>query len=988
MNRAIVIAFIVLICSTAIFAESNFEPVEPTGLPYHIIVSNIAVNGAPVPAGAEIGIFDENLCVGSFTVESQGQTNLDIVAWQGNPGYGLAGFVVGHPITFKIWVQIYGEWQLLDAAATFSTGDGNFGSDSYSVAALAATSDDVPALSITPSILDFGNVTVGQNSSETFTISNTGSARLTINGISSNNSRFSLGTYPNYLDSGQSADVTVTFNPDAAVLTSATITISSDDPANLQKTISVSGQGIPMQQALIQVSPTSLNFGYVPLGTTVTQNVLIQNTGNQTLTLSNIYSSSSGFTPLPTVAAIDVGASYTLPVQFTPSGAGSISGTLTIISNAGNTPNLNIGLSGTGYTTHFTPVAETGLPYTIVINSAMVDGHNLQTGDQIAVFDGELCVGSVVYRGSLPLQLVAWRGDAGQSLPGFTVGQPMIFKVWATTYGQTVELAPAVSFIQGNGNFGDGEFSVITISANSGLQPVIDVDAEVLNFEPLQVGSQTTLTLSVENKGLSDLTVTNISSSNGAFWASPTNFTLAPNALRAITVTFQPQSAIPYATSLTIYSNDPDTPTLTVQMTGQGLTGTARNIQVSTTPIHFPPAKRGETSSASLTLFNSGSDVLTISSVQFSDAHFATSVSNFQIAVGASYNLPLTFSPDDVGLFSGNLTITNNSQNSPTITIALSGAGYEGYFQPVKVTGLPYTIIIDSLICTSLIEPQAGDEIGIFDDQLCVGIGIVENPSMTLSITCWQADNSQGLAGFTKGHPIKIRYFGRRDGGEHLFATNFTLIEGDGRFGTGAFSSMLDFLDHEIPNLVPPQNFTFANNIQNITLVWESYTTQNIAGFAVYRSNNPEFTLESISLLEELNSSAITYIDSNIVNDAIYYYAITAKDTINRVSEPVYLGPVQAVYIDVQDVAFAQRKDGSALVDVNFTFSGHDTTYYLVQPLVSIDNGNSWLELTRTSGEVGNVRPGVNRHFIWDFGQEMPDSYYKNVKVKVIVSTK
>lgn len=977
-----------LICSTASLAEPYFESVEPTGLPYHIIVSNITVNGAPVPAGAEIGIFDENLCVGSFTVESQGQTNLDIVAWQGNPSYGLAGFVVGHPITFKIWLEFYGEWQLLDATATFSTGDGNFGSGSYSVAALAATSGELPAISITPTSLDFGTVTIYQNSAETFTISNTGSARLTINGISSNNYCFSLGTYPNYLDSGQSADVTVTFNPDAAVLTSATITISSNDPASPHKTISVSGQGIPLQQALIQVSQTSLNFGYVPVGAAVTQNILVQNTGNQALNVTNITSNNTRFVPLNTTFSVDAGATYALSVQFEPNGVGQESGNLTIVSNAGNTSNLNIELNGTGYTTHFTPVAETGLPYTIVINNAMVDGHNLQTGDQIAVFDGDLCVGSAVYRGSLPLQLVAWRGDVGQSLPGFTVGQPMSFKVWATTYGHIVELAPAVSFIQGNGNFGDGEFSVITISANSGLQPVIDADADILNFEPLKVGSQTTLTLTVENKGLSDLTVTNVTSSNGAFWASPTSFTLEPNASRAITVTFQPQSAIPYATSLTISSNDPDAPTLTVQMTGQGLPGTARNIQVSTTPIHFPPAKRGGMSSTNLTLFNSGSDVLTISSVQFSDAHFATSVSDFQIAVGASYNLPLSFNPDAVGLFSGNLTITNNSQNSPTITIALSGAGYEGYFKPVKATGLPYTIIIDSLICKSLIEPQAGDEIGIFDDQLCVGIGIIENPSVTLSITCWQADNSQGLVGFTKGHPIKIRYFGRRDGEEHLFATNFTLIEGDGRFGTGAFSSVENILNHEIPNLIPPQNISSLNNIQNITLVWDSYLTQNVTGFSIYRSQIPAFELETALLLGELNSTITTFIDTNIVNNAIYYYAVTASDTINRISEPAYFGPVQAIYIDVQEVAFAQRKDGSALVDVNFTFSGHDTTYYLVQPLVSIDDGNSWLELTRTSGEVGNVRPGVNRQFIWNFGQEMPDSYYKNVKIKVIVSTR
>ncbi|MBN2602171.1 MAG: hypothetical protein JXR87_09275, partial [Candidatus Marinimicrobia bacterium] len=63
--RTIKSIFAVLLLSMGTFAESFFSPVTPTGQPYHIVVSNVIVNGLPVPAGAELGVFDENLCVGS-----------------------------------------------------------------------------------------------------------------------------------------------------------------------------------------------------------------------------------------------------------------------------------------------------------------------------------------------------------------------------------------------------------------------------------------------------------------------------------------------------------------------------------------------------------------------------------------------------------------------------------------------------------------------------------------------------------------------------------------------------------------------------------------------------------------------------------------------------------------------------------------------------------------------------------------------------------
>jgi len=872
----------VLICSTAIFAESFFEPVEPTGLPYHVIVTNITVNGKPVPAGAEIGVFDGDLCVGNATVTTTGQTNLDIVAWQGNPSYGLIGFVVGHSITFKIWAELYGEYQEISATPTFNVGDGTFGYGSYTSASLVANSTANPQVTVQPSALDFGTITVGQTNNQVLTIMNNGTARLSISSVTTSDYCFNIGSYSSTLNPGQSTNVTVTFAPNAAMPYQATMTIASDDPVNPNLQVDLNGQGILAPQATIQVIPNSLDFGSVEIGKTSTQTLQIQNIGNQTLTVTSVSSNNNRFVPGATSFTITAGQSYTLEVNFTPASEGTVNGYLQIHSNAVNNTNYQVNLTGYGYASYFNPVTPTGLPYIIVIDSATVDNRNFLNGDQIAVFDGTLCVGSTIFR-SYPIQLTTWRGDPGNGLAGFTPGNPIAFKVFVNSWEQWTELVPYVTWKQGNGTFGDGEYAVARLKAYSGLEPVIGVNVSALEFPSVQVGGQTTLSFNVTNTGKSNLTINSITSSNNAFGASPANFTLTPSSTRQVTVTFQPSEAKPYSASLTISSNDPNTSAFIITLTGQGLPATMRSIQVSTSPIVFTATKIGATTNASVNIFNTGSASVSITSVQFSNSCFSTTISSIEIAAGASYNLPINFTPNVVGLINGLVTINNNSQNNPTPMINLSGTGYEGYFQPVEPTGIPYTIIIDSLILTAPFDSQIGDEIGIFDGDLCVGNIIIGSTLNDNFGTAWQANTSANLPGFNPGDPIALRYYFLRDGGVNLYSLAYDVVEGDGKFGTMPFASLIARIDREIlPPNAPGLINAIGRNSKNI-LNWAGNSEVDLYKYNIYRSTvSPADNLID-SVLVEPNRS-VNFIDDNVQNGSTYYYRISAVDTANNES--------------------------------------------------------------------------------------------------------
>ena len=123
----------------------------------------------------------------------------------------------------------------------------------------------------------------------------------------------------------------------------------------------------------------------------------------------------------------------------------------------------------------FFPVSPTGIPYNIIISNVTVDNNNLTINSQIAVFDDSLCVGVSNYSGQANTQLVAWQGDASQQLEGFIVGNQMSFKILTFINNDTLILNASANFIQGNGNFGFGTYSVVELSAVSGIISIQDL---------------------------------------------------------------------------------------------------------------------------------------------------------------------------------------------------------------------------------------------------------------------------------------------------------------------------------------------------------------------------------------------------------------------------------------------------------------------------------------------------------------------------------
>ena len=103
---------------------------------------------------------------------------------------------------------------------------------------------------------------------------------------------------------------------------------------------------------------------------------------------------------------------------------------------------------------------ETGLPYPIVVTGSRT---RMIEGDEIAVFDGDLCVGAGVYSGEFPMAVVAWKtfSIGENTVPGFRQGQPISIRVWSSTDGKVYDV-PA-TFENDANTFGSGPIGVMRI---------------------------------------------------------------------------------------------------------------------------------------------------------------------------------------------------------------------------------------------------------------------------------------------------------------------------------------------------------------------------------------------------------------------------------------------------------------------------------------------------------------------------------------------
>src|SRR5206468_10699640 len=122
---------------------------------------------------------------------------------------------------------------------------------------------------------NFSNVLVNGSSTQAVTLTNSGQTDIQVSQVGVTGAAFTTTglVAPATIPAGQSVALQAKFAPTAAGAVTGAITITSD-AQTATSTVALSGTGVAATYTM-SLSPTSLNFGNVNVGSTATQNVQV-----------------------------------------------------------------------------------------------------------------------------------------------------------------------------------------------------------------------------------------------------------------------------------------------------------------------------------------------------------------------------------------------------------------------------------------------------------------------------------------------------------------------------------------------------------------------------------------------------------------------------------------------------------------------------------------------------------------------------------------
>ena len=520
---------------------------------------------------------------------------------------------------------------------------------------------------VVPMEYDFGGVLVSDSRSHEIIIQNSGTGDLEISNISITGGVFTLAQgetslvippHSNYI-------LTVLFTPIGDEAYSGTITLLHNAEGS-PNTIALSGVGVLTTEPNISIIPDPLDFGYVMINTSITQDINIRNTGAGNLEMSSIIIEGDGFIILSggSPEILEPGEHHIIKVQFSPTALSTYSGTITIEHNVPDVETSVIELIGIGGAPDIAVTPSTLDFGTVVIGTPGNLNVTIQnTGTAELIISHIELTGNEYFH--LPNHETTLTIHVGQRYTLAVQFAPVI----RGTYSATLALSH---------NVDDGGVNTIELLARA-IQPgtaEITITPTPLNFGNSLINTWYTKNIAIENKGTADLDISDISISGSGF--SLLNITtpltiLANGGRRTVAVQFYPAAVRDYSGIVTLKHDMGES---TVEVKGAGALQTYPGITIDpTATLAFGNLTILSSKTQNMIIENNGTADLVISEIDISGAGFSLVSQELTITISpdSTYELSVQFLPTVVGPHSGTVTLSHNA-GSP-INVQLSGTG-------------------------------------------------------------------------------------------------------------------------------------------------------------------------------------------------------------------------------------------------------------------------------------------------------------------------
>ena len=633
--------------------------------------SKAKLNGSAAKAAAQLALSTTKLNFGSVlvngrssqavTIQNSGQSDIQIsqIAVAG-AGFSVSG--VATPVTVPAGQSMALQTTFAPTTAGAAAGAITVTSDATNPTSNVTLSGSgvgaTYAMTLAPASLSFGNVNVGSSATQNIQLSNTGNSSVTVTQVAASGSGVSVSgvATPFTLTPLQNAVLTVTYAPTVSGATAGSIIVTNSDGVNA--TGAVTGTGV---QAGISVTPGSASFGSVVTGNIGSQTIQIKNSGNANLTISQAAVTGTGFSvsgmTLPTT--LMPGQSGNMTVQYAPQAAGSASGTVSIVSNAPNSP-ATVGLSGTGTTA----------TSTMTLSPASVSFGNVNLGSNATQNVQLTNTGNT----NVTVTQVAASGT-GITVSGVTTPltlAPSQTVALSVSYAPTANGATAGSITVTN----NGGASATDAVTGTGVQAGLNITPASVSFGTVVSGNTNSQTVQLKNSGTANLTISQatVTGSGLSLTGLSLPLTLTPGQSGNFNVQYAPQGSGNVSGAVSIVSNAPNSPA-SVALSGTGIAATS-TISVNPTSLSFGNVTDGSTAAQGFTVTNTGNSNVAISGITLTGTGYSllSGAGAVTLSPNQSTSVSVQFAPAAAGAANGGVNIVSNATGSAS-SVSLNGTG-------------------------------------------------------------------------------------------------------------------------------------------------------------------------------------------------------------------------------------------------------------------------------------------------------------------------
>lgn len=526
-----------------------------------------------------------------------------------------------------------------------------------------------PAINLPANSVDFGGVPLGTDADRSLTIQNQGSRTLSItsSALGGNDAGdFSVqSTLPLDVPAGGSVELMLRFTPSAAGSRTATVDLTTNDPATAMVTIDLTGIG---GDAQLMVAPTEIDFGSVEVGQNGTSDLTISNPGSATLTVTTMVFSgpNANEMSLSMPAPLDIpgGGNTTITVTFAPTVVGERDATLTLTSN-GAPPTLDIDLDGEGTSPDVT-----------------IDPTTLQLGPIGIGMMSDVEIVDVTNTSGGPIQL------QGLTISGGAAGR---FAIIDTTIPQTIDAAATatvgVRFVPSDAGRADAFLNVDLDVVDATVRLIGRSEIPELVFSPmtLDFGSQfvgvpsTARRVTLENDSNVDLTITRLAiegADAGSFAlvdAEQTPFVIGRQGDRDVMVQFTPAATQQATAQLVIESDDPNAAGAVVMLLGLGV---SEVLSVSPMNVAFGAQAPGGPSYEAVDVTNVTREQIVLIEPLITgtgSAAFSVTDAPDMLTADATERVGIRFASNTPGNYVAELRLATTDEDIPPAVVMLSG---------------------------------------------------------------------------------------------------------------------------------------------------------------------------------------------------------------------------------------------------------------------------------------------------------------------------